>query len=215
MRLYECEFCEEADSGVCGYFKPPKSRLIWVSENFLSVPSIGPLALGHLLIIPKNHVQSFAGLDATEFQEALAFLKDVVTKLRARFGDLAMFEHGSFGASQSGACIEHAHIHVLPFAGSLRACLPEGYRRNQLTSWGELPSFAKVPYLLATRNIEPPSVIVRPKVGSQYFRKCIAREQGRPDEWDWAVFPNMELCLDIIDTLASSGPEMLHVRQVE
>jgi len=87
------------------------------SENFVAIPSLGPLVPGHTLVCPKSHLKNLAVLPNTVHQEFDAFRKRVSVLLVSLFrAPIHFFEHGS--APQEGSrvlcTVEHAHLHLVP-----------------------------------------------------------------------------------------------------
>ncbi len=75
-----------------------------------------PARVGHSLIIPRLHTPSFS--DAfPDFADCKAVILAVGDRLLARplwQTGVLFFEHGRKDPLNSGACIEHAHIHAIP-----------------------------------------------------------------------------------------------------
>ena len=89
------------------------------SENFAIIPSIGPLVVGHCLMIPKIHTNSIFSLESNHncFNE----IKNMLAKYNSKFNHdndkiLFCFEHGSlYSINVRTLCSTvHAHLHVLP-----------------------------------------------------------------------------------------------------
>ena len=86
------------------------------TDNFTLIPDIAPIVSGHLLLIPNDHVESAHLIDDR--------LKLELNSLRSLVGDFFLssfdsacleFEHGAVGLRNCGGCINHCHIHLLPF----------------------------------------------------------------------------------------------------
>ncbi|HFE3034531.1 TPA: HIT family protein, partial [Escherichia coli] len=62
-----CGICDEINgiSLIKGYDEivSDKKNIIAETNDFLIVPSIGPLNNSHVMLIPKRHINSFAALD--------------------------------------------------------------------------------------------------------------------------------------------------------
>lgn len=99
------------------------------SGEFLAVfPSLGALCNRHYLIVPETPYHSFAEMEAPDLEETFS----IINELRRRFrlhDDLTyiLAEHGAAPAAsasescpaahQAGACVDHAHFHLLPTFG--------------------------------------------------------------------------------------------------
>ncbi len=83
-------------------------RFVWSDDVCVAFLTIGPLQLGHTMVVPRREVDQWVDLDPT----TAAHVLDV-----ARLIGLAQREE--FGAARIGLLIEgyeipHAHIHVWP-----------------------------------------------------------------------------------------------------
>jgi len=90
-----------------------EESIIYQDDNVFITPDIAPVAKGHFLIISKVHWNSFANADEntyTSLEKAKDFLRNSVFKDTK----ILFFEHGSVRKNTAGACIDHAHIHVIP-----------------------------------------------------------------------------------------------------
>jgi diadenosine tetraphosphate (Ap4A) HIT family hydrolase len=86
-----------------------------------------PIMRGHMLIIPKRHVEDMIGLDAEEW-ESLRQLKDeaLPVALKRYCGESISYNVAMQVGENSGREINHLHMHILPrvaddqFSGSPR-----------------------------------------------------------------------------------------------
>ncbi|MEU7859073.1 HIT family protein [Nonomuraea sp. NPDC049141] len=119
-RTLECPFCvliAEGRSPVWNHLFHAENgdEVIFQTESFLVVLDTAPLAEGHLLIITDRHMPSLAGLSKTERDELHAVKRDAESKLREVYGPITYFEHGAESFTRhAGACIDHAHLHLVP-----------------------------------------------------------------------------------------------------
>lgn len=152
------------------------------------IPSVSPLRLGHLLVVPDQHRCSVAQLEPTVRNH----LPDLVRDLARRFGGgnqtALVFEHG-LGLGHSGGCgITHAHLHVVPaspsevrrareeFAGAFPTESVSGLT-NALQVFGSTTSYGllgELDDLLVTTSELP----------SQSMRKCVAKAI-QSSAWNW------------------------------
>ncbi len=102
--MSECIFCQIASGEI-------QSEILYQDEKFLIIRDVNPCAPVHLLIIPKEHIESIDAVN--EFAEVGAMLKLAVTMSR----ELGINETGyrlviNTGAA-GGQSVEHLHIHLL------------------------------------------------------------------------------------------------------
>lgn len=92
--------------------KHPKA---WVleTEQFFALYDGYPVCEGHLLLIPKRHVQSIAELRPDEFQDLYHILHLAIELLRTKY-DAEVYNLGINEGAAAGQTIAHLHIHVIP-----------------------------------------------------------------------------------------------------
>jgi ATP adenylyltransferase len=218
--------CERCACSLCGEFQgrsaplhtllmphAAESRVLSEGRHWLLVPTIGPLAPGHLMLVPRSHYYSVLSCPEEVLHEGRALLEECASKLRAIYGrDVVVFEHGATPGQEKvcGSCIEHAHLHVVPGPSSfVSAALGafDGWRSG--ASLAELRSeVTSHPYMLvgqlsrgafyARRCLEP--------VPSQILRRILARELGDDDKWDWRRQANEAVFVRTINDWRSHGP---------
>ena len=77
-------------------------------ENYLAFLDIFPLAVGHVLVIPKNEVDYLFDLEDDEFSGLLMFSKRVAVALKKAVPCVKV------GVTVLGLEVPHAHIHLVP-----------------------------------------------------------------------------------------------------
>lgn len=120
-----CLLCDELENnsplsvriGLCAH---PKTNILLESDLFVLLPDISPLVRGHCLLVPKEHHSSFARLPPYHVNELRRFTQDCIAFVSRHFSAPLLFEHGSGSLEpRSGACIHHAHMHLLPLTASV------------------------------------------------------------------------------------------------
>ncbi len=189
----ECTFCEQflsqSSRGISGkIFGTGFAREIYQDQHFVVVAALGQMVEGWLLIIPRIHCTSISTLPE-QFQKVFSEITDRVrSKLQEIYGSVILFEHGSISQNgTAGACIEHAHLHVVPGNLDLQSSLSAAFELtpipNMSTLWLSPP---KQDYLYyETDNKE--CLLIQPNnpLPCQYFRRLVAEAIGCPDNWDW------------------------------
>lgn len=92
--------------------------IIYESEHFFVVSEYGSIMRGFLMICPKEHILSIAGIPDEYFEEYYQVERDVEFILRGTYGTqrrVSFFEHGSnpSGKSSHKRSVVHAHTHVI------------------------------------------------------------------------------------------------------
>lgn len=57
-----------------------ESRILYENEKFIVMPSLGPVAECHLLVLPKKHICSYAVWDQESLCEAAYVMDDMIQK---------------------------------------------------------------------------------------------------------------------------------------
>jgi diadenosine tetraphosphate (Ap4A) HIT family hydrolase len=170
-------------------------RVALEAATFAVLPSLGPLAPGHVLLCPKGHYRSFAALPR-ELHPGFEDLKQRLTGLLCATygGPVHYFEHGMASRGGRVVCtVEHAHLHAVPSFVDVWHCL------NSEAGW-EAVNSGLDNLKLAVGGLEylyyelpdGKRYICRALPGefeSQYLRRIFARELGSPDKWDWRECP--------------------------
>jgi diadenosine tetraphosphate (Ap4A) HIT family hydrolase len=150
------------------------------------LPALGMLVPGYLLVATEDHVLSTAELGPSALGDLAQWLNLTVERLGQEFGHYFIFEHGSSGSEASGACVGHAHLHLVPLADELFRHLKTAAPWRKLADYESLAAFVGhgYAYLAVDGNH---LVLPEPRLGSQWVRRQIGEWLGRPD-WDWALY---------------------------
>lgn len=187
-----------ADCFFCASYGETEADLAWYDRPLLkedgvgvAIPGVGAFVPGYVLVSPARHESSVRDLPANLATGFIDLVQAVTERVESAFGPATIFEHGSCRDEERrrSACITHSHVHILPGSYSFDSLgLP-------VKVFGDLSEVMKEKkperadgYLMYREPGGP--VCYAPDAGvSQYFRRHIARVLGRPDEWDYAVFP--------------------------
>ena len=93
--------------------------IFYENEHFMFIYDKYPIIRGHMLIIPKRHVEDMINLDAEEW-ESLRQLKDqaLPIALKRYCGDSISYNVAMQIGEHSGREINHLHMHILPRASA-------------------------------------------------------------------------------------------------
>ena len=196
MLIDHCDFCDEFSGGNDNAFAriyehDLSSRVLFRSENFSVIPSLGQIVEGYLLIVPVRHYTALADLPPQLIQELSDLCKQVRRALDRIYGPCLLFEHG-VRAGQSGGCgIDHAHLHAVPFAygnepvDELKQRHSFRFIRSLSEVNNEVPGTSS--YLYYENTSGQACVFGLDFLPSQYVRKLLANLIGRP-LWDWREY---------------------------
>lgn len=183
-----CFFCEENRFLLNNSIGLSDNSIIYENKYLFVTPDIAPIVLGHFLIVTKQHWNSYGNTNKEVFdalEEAKEYLK------RNIFTDcpILFFEHGAVIEHTAGSCIDHAHMHAIPFD----ACIDiDGYIKKcefinstkvkanftTLNHWAH----SKQPYIYYEIEKDKYAYPVG-RLPSQFFRAMIATYYRKQYNW--------------------------------
>lgn len=194
----QCAICDELlDERTAGLYHEyarkngsvPESRILYRNAKFAVMPSLGPLAECHLLVVPIQHVCSYSALDEKELCIAEEIIDNVAGFVRKKFGSSLIFEHGTMEAGMKGSasCV-HAHMHIVSCPESI--CGPlikDNLEMRRITKLSELKEQIKrkKPYFYYREGTGEAYLMDDTIQKSQYLRILIANILGNPQKGDW------------------------------
>ena len=209
-----CRFCNIVNSK--GY--KAENQPIMENSNYFSIASIGALVEGWVLIVPKKHVISMKDLYVSK--DFIDFTNDMLSVLKLRYpGPYIAFEHGPNKCGSNTSCgTDHAHLHIVPYCDSLyndmtsTGLIWENCNANQISS-----RVGSNEYLFYSEISDGSSwedhkgyIHALAESISQYFRKIIAKQIGRADEYDY----KKNACVDVaIETNRQLSMAIAHERE--
>lgn len=180
----DCPFCPTH----LNRSRDPHDQILALGPGVNLLPALGMLTPGHFLVATEEHVLSMAELGTAGLIDLASWLTRIQDLLTTSFGNYFSFEHGSSGKDNGAACIDHAHIHLLPLADRLSEELGRALPWITIPDYHYLAAYARVNYAYLSLNgrhlVDPgstlPSQWVRRKAASALFR----------DDWDWCLTRN-------------------------
>lgn len=218
----ECEFCDEVRLAGTAATRnvllngqlSTYSRLIRRTSVVDVLAGLGSLVQGYLLVVPRRHVDSVGELSLAEMDEVMRDCGEMSHRIVETFGgEVAMVEHGSSGETAgSGACITHAHVHLMPISGRSQIeefMCPGMHPINDLEPLRQSAARSESYYLVGDGH-SALFFTEGPELPSQFARRQWARLLGREAEYDWAVVPeltNARLTVEKLrrDSLSDTG----------
>jgi len=187
-----CSFCWGVRNAGARETETP----VLADDQFVAWVSVGAVTEGHLLILPRRHVLSLSQLEQGERAALGSFVERSRELVERHYVAPCLFEHGaSRPGSAVGCSVDHAHLHVVPWHGSLIDSAIQAHRHMSwhgvdgglLTALDAAPTG---PYLLIEDSDGRAVIALGDSVPSQALRRIILRELGRAEEWDWKSHPN-------------------------
>jgi ATP adenylyltransferase len=192
------------------FFEPTDyNAILFESENFIVIPSLGSLLPGWLLIIPKDFYLNLSQLKGTELQELENLAATCERKLTETFHcEVVRFEHGpALPQSKVGCGVDYAHLHLVP----VKFDLIDGLEQllNVHYEWKELDSFTTISgipsnsdYLYYRNRSNRHFIACEKNIPSQLFRRVIAMSLKAPETFDWKSFPQVKTIEETIKLLS-------------
>jgi ATP adenylyltransferase len=169
-------------------------KVLFETDEFVVIPTLGSIVPNWLLVVPRKESLSFANWSKKSLKNPSDVLDQVLAHFMVASDQVVWFEHGPNVVGTSVGCgVDRAHLHVIinpPFAVK---ALSELAKENFSGDWQEFASMAACYNSVApsssylTLGSDEFSVMAQDVegVGSQFFRKIIAKLCGTPEQWDY------------------------------
>jgi SAM-dependent methyltransferase/diadenosine tetraphosphate (Ap4A) HIT family hydrolase len=204
-----CDLCREillGGTAVTGFYieateGQPYSRLICRTSVVDVLAGLGSVTPGYVLLMPRRHVRSVGELTVAEMLHVFDVAWIMANRIKEAFGGtVVLVEHGSSGHNHapSGACIDHAHIHLFPLdnrTDPTQFQIPDSRLIYNVTELSTLAHMGRNYYYYCALDCSDRFkgyLAVEPRLKSQQARRIWAEALGRHDEWDWALFPFLD-----------------------
>lgn len=129
IEMANCPFCNKSP---CDY--------IIESENFAVIYNISPILPGHVLVIPKKHVESLFELPDEEVAEFMLLGRDAAKLLTAVFNTDA-FNWAIQEREAAGQSVAHLHMHLVPRTLGDLANPGDWYQELERSESGDIDTF--------------------------------------------------------------------------
>ena len=101
----DCLFCKIAEGQI-------PSTKVYEDETILAFRDINPMAPTHILVIPKCHIPSVAGINA-ENSEVVRHIFEVIPKIAEAEKLTGGYRVVSNCGPDAGQTVNHLHFHIL------------------------------------------------------------------------------------------------------
>lgn len=109
-----------------------KDRIVYQDDTWIAIYDNYPVSQGHVLLIPKRHVETFFNLNMVEFGSlgvTIGIIKMILDKKFHPDG----YNIGTNCGEAAGQTVMHCHIHIIPRykgdmenpRGGVRGVIPE------------------------------------------------------------------------------------------
>jgi diadenosine tetraphosphate (Ap4A) HIT family hydrolase len=190
--IYTCRFCNP----------PERDRIIYESDNFYIMLSLGPIVEGYCLLVSKQHISCCGGIPSQlrkEFESLYSRLKAILIKT---YGSCVCYEHGRAGSCmvqlEGNKHCYHAHMHFVPISTSLNYIAQKDFDEKSLKTLNELFSvyekMERPPYVfIDDEEIGMNIYHVDQQIRRQYLRYHAAKSIGKEHLWNWVEHQGWDL----------------------
>lgn len=160
---------------------------LFETEHFRISADDHPITEGHLLIIPKENISCVGEFSPERMEEFIQLYERSRQFIQDTYGSVSTFEHGRVGQT-----IYHAHVHVLPFAGSLEQIVPEGeHVMKRAKGISDVSDAFNTDGHYLFVSVGDQARLVDPSLGyPRFFRDRFAAALGNGDAGDWQKSKN-------------------------
>ncbi|GAU08245.1 hypothetical protein [Desulfoplanes formicivorans] len=195
--------CDPSQHGLYAEIVANQGTILFSTDNFSIIPSIGAINKSHVLIVPNRHLLSIASTNL-EYHEELVYIKKILQRYNIeRCGQsLLFFEHGTGSESNNaGACVEHAHLHGIFDIENFHRVILEEIEMIYLSSSSEIYSLADFDngYLYYEDSSANCWLANNPDAPSQYFRYLYSKLSNVDLEWNWKKNANIQSVNEVIN----------------
>jgi histidine triad (HIT) family protein len=99
--MADCVFCKIIKREI-------PAQIVWENDGFLSMLDVRPAQPGHLLIIPKEHIDNVFDMPDELYGKLFAIAKVLSKPLQKAMGSVRV------GMVVEGFGVPHAHLHLIP-----------------------------------------------------------------------------------------------------
>ena len=192
--MMECVFCNLD-------FNKVENTIIYETDTFRVIPSVGSLIDGYVLIITKNHVNSLSELTDEQKKE----YENIVYKISNQFEKIygktpILFEHGTPNLKNlmSANSIIHAHSHLVNFEFKNEEEIIQKYNFKSVKSFNEVE---RENYIYFQNSNGQKYVSYNFDSVSQLMRILIAKEIDKENQYNWREFDFNENIVSMLDKL--------------
>jgi diadenosine tetraphosphate (Ap4A) HIT family hydrolase len=211
MSVVICPFCVEIKHNSLEISN--SNRIIFESDHFYLVPTLGCFIEGYCLFVPKRHVYSFCQLNYSESEELFKNFRMIKSTIETKFNkDVIIFEHGAKSSALNlHSCIDHAHLHIVPGVNKLlvlKYFIDICGKPVIVSSKIQEKYFEREDYLYLNYEDKHLYWTELSKVPKQFGRIVCADILGIKQFYNWRIYPFKEKMMDTKSTLKNEFVEL-------
>ena len=108
--MSDCIFCKIVNGEI-------PCHKVWEDENVLAFLDLNPATKGHVLVIPKKHLENIFDTDEITLGKMMKACREVSLLLKNNFGATGIQFVNNSGKDAEQA-VDHIHFHVIPRFGN-------------------------------------------------------------------------------------------------
>jgi len=193
----DCAFCGAALESSSSPFDTIIARSQWGRL----VPAVGMMVQGYFLVVTEEHLLSMSQAEPQLISETYLWADSLTSRLEMMFGKYMIVEHGSCSTSSSGACIDHAHLHLVPLADRVgqRLLSDSTMKWKYVRDVSTIAEQRDAGYV--TLRIDGQTWLSNETgIPSQWLRRQLAVALNQ-EIWDWALAPREATLRQTLDKL--------------
>ena len=102
--MKDCPFC----------YDNIKDRVVAEQNSVVAIQDSYPVTEGHILIIPKRHMENYFSMNETERRDIDALIMKLKNRIMEKDPSVTSFNIGTNIGESAGQTIFHAHVHLIP-----------------------------------------------------------------------------------------------------
>ncbi len=100
--MSDCVFCKISNK------EDSNHQVVWEHDRFMALLTIQPVKEGHVLVIPKWHVEDVMDMNDVEYAELMVHARALAVSLKS------IFVATKVVIATEGLSVSHAHVHLVP-----------------------------------------------------------------------------------------------------
>jgi diadenosine tetraphosphate (Ap4A) HIT family hydrolase len=194
-----CQFCILDVCGASSHYATVMGddefqEIIYRDEYLTVIPDVAPCVAGHTLIVSRKHQRSL--IEHWESGRLCRLLQIIEKTLSGDGFGVVAFEHGILGSTETKSCVEHSHVHIIPFAREIRNTLEIELGRMVRINCPDATSLNGGPAYALLRDISGQWYVHNTgPIPGQVIRRAVTGISNE-SPWDWMDFVEFAIPLE-------------------
>jgi ATP adenylyltransferase len=187
---------------LCGHNRERAAydQVLLETHECVVVPTLGSIVPNWLLVVPRRPVLCFREWQAITRTNPIWLVGQVLAELKIEAEQTIWFEHGPFAEDSPVGCgVDHAHLHILVDAPFSYEQFAASAVENARVNWRHGSAQEAYNSISAGRSYLVGGSLSRSvlaegveSVGSQFFRRVVAKLASKPYQWDYKTHAHLE-----------------------